>query len=163
MDMQTDELLHQILIELRNQKNVLGFGNPPKPRYVYANRQYTDCLWYFWNGAKAEHEPIELNALTGKVVKLEIETKEFRGKPDDKLNLHVEADRKYVIQAGLDTLFGKGLLSWPEQPNFCKFQCGPRSKIHQVWVKQVPKSDSIANACCPKWRSVLLKRDWVNG
>ena len=43
------------------------------------------------------------------------------------------------------------------------FQCGPRSKIHQVWVKQVPKSDSIANACCPKWRSVLLKRDWVNG
>ena len=88
----------------------LGFGHPPKPRYIYANRQYSDCLWYFWNGAKSEHEPIAHQALTGLIEKLEIETKEFRGKPDPKVNLSIRADRPYIIQAGFDTLFAKGLL-----------------------------------------------------
>jgi hypothetical protein len=113
--MNTDALLQAILDELKasrssQNKPPLGFGHPPKPRYIYANRQYSDCLWYFWNGAKNEHEPIEATALTGWVEKLEIEEKEFRGKPDPKVNLSIRADRPYVIQAGFDTLFAKGLL-----------------------------------------------------
>ncbi|MFM2432900.1 MAG: hypothetical protein RLZZ511_4114 [Cyanobacteriota bacterium] len=105
------EILLQILAELRAANAVpLGFGHPPKPRYIYANRQYPDCLWYFWNGCKNEHEPILHHALTGTIAKLEIETKEFRGKPDPKLNLTIRADRTYIIQAGFDTLFAKGLL-----------------------------------------------------
>lgn len=107
-----EKLLEAILKELQAQKSPapLGFGHPPKPRYIYANRQYADCLWYFWNGAKNEHEPIEHHAITGVITKLEIETKEFRGKPDPKVNLHIKADRPYVIQSGLDTLFAKGLV-----------------------------------------------------
>lgn len=108
--MNTEELLQAILEELRATRQPLGFGYPPKPRYIYANRQYNDCLWYFWNGAKNEHEPIEYTALTGTIEKLEIEEKEFRGKPDPKINLHIRADRLYVIQAGFETLFAKGLL-----------------------------------------------------
>jgi hypothetical protein len=112
--MNTEELLKAILDELiaarQAQSTTLGFGYPPKPRYIYANRQYSDCLWYFWNGAKNEHEPIEHTALTGTIDKLEIEEKEFRGKPDRKVNLHIRADRSYIIQAGFDTLFAKGLL-----------------------------------------------------
>lgn len=104
------ELLLQILNELKAQRQSLGFCHPPKARYIYANRQYPDCLWYFWNGAKNIHEPIEYPALTGLIEKLEIEEKEFRGKPDPKVNLHIRADRAYVIQSGLDTLFAKGLL-----------------------------------------------------
>lgn len=102
--------LQAILEELRSSKQQLGFGHPPKARYIYANRQYPECLWYFWDGAKKAHEPIVFHALTGIVEKLEIEEKEFRGKPDHKVNLHIRAERNYVIQSGLETLFAKGLL-----------------------------------------------------
>lgn len=115
--MDSNQLLQAILDELRSSKQTLGFSHPPKPRYIYANRQYSDCLWYFWNGAKSEHEPIEYHALTGIIEKLEVEEKEFRGKPDYKVNLHVRAGasltegaRAYVIQSGYDTLFARGLV-----------------------------------------------------
>jgi hypothetical protein len=106
----SNHLLQAILDELRSSKQTLGFGHPPKPRYIYANRQYSDCLWYFWNGAKNDHEPIEYHALTGIIEKLDIEEREFRGKPDYKVNLYVRADRAYVIQSGYDTLFARGLI-----------------------------------------------------
>jgi hypothetical protein len=116
MDTTNTALLQAILDELRAAAQLtapsapLGFGHPPKPRYIYANRQYPDCLWYFWNGAKNEHEPIGLHALTGRIEKLELETKEFKGKTEQKVNLHITADRPYIIQSGFDTLFAKGLL-----------------------------------------------------
>ena len=102
--------LQAILQELQASKQQLGFGHSPKPRYLYANRQYPDCLWYFWDGAKKEHEPIQFQALTGIVEKLEVEEKEYKGKPEFKVNLHIKADRNYVIQSGYETLFAKGLV-----------------------------------------------------
>lgn len=113
--MNTETLLQAILDELKAARAAhpvvpLGFGSPPKARFIYANRQYPNCLWYYWNSAKNEHEPIEQTALTGWVEKLEIETKEFRGKTETKINLTIRADRLYVIQSGAETLFGKGLL-----------------------------------------------------
>lgn len=113
--MTTETLLQAILDELRTAhaapaKIPLGLGQPPKARFIYANRQYDDCLWYFWNGAKNEHEPIEHTALTGYLEKIEIETKEFRGRKEEKLNVTVRADRLYVVQSGLDTHFARGLL-----------------------------------------------------
>jgi hypothetical protein len=108
--MDTNELLQAILDELRSSKQSLGFGHPPRPRYIYANRQYSDCLWYFWNGAKNEHEPIEHHALTGVIEKLEVEERVFRNRPDYKLNLYMRADRAYIVQSGFDTLFARGLV-----------------------------------------------------
>jgi hypothetical protein len=110
-----EPLLKAILDELKAARAAqtpvpLGFGLPPKARFIYANRQYPNCLWYFWNNAKNEHEPIEQTALTGWIEKLEIETKEFRGKTESKVNLTLRADKLYVIQSGSDTLFGRGLL-----------------------------------------------------
>ena len=108
----TEELLTQILAQLKVQDtpSILGFCEPPRTRYIYANRQYPGCLWYFWNGGNSTHEPIEQHAITGIVDKIEIEDKEFRGKTGSKLNIHIKADRPYVIQAGMDTLFAKGLI-----------------------------------------------------
>ncbi len=113
--MNTETLLQAILDELKAARAAhsvvpLGFASPPKARFIYANRQYPNCLWYYWNSAKNEHEPIEQTALTGWVEKLEIETKEFRGKTESKVNLTIRADRLYVIQSGFETLFAKGLL-----------------------------------------------------
>ncbi len=102
--------LKEILEELRSSKQQLGFGHFPRPRYIYANRQYPDCLWYFWDGANKKHEPILFQALTGIVEKLEVEEKEYKGKPDYKVNLHIRAERNYVIQSGYETLFAKGLI-----------------------------------------------------
>jgi len=112
MDFNNDSnaYLQAILQELQASKQQLGFGHSPKPRYLYANRQYPDCLWYFWDGAKKEHEPIQFQALTGIVEKLEVEEKEYKGKPEFKVNLHIKADRNYVIQSGYETLFAKGLV-----------------------------------------------------
>lgn len=89
----------------------LGFGPSPRPRYIYLNRQYPDCLWYFWDHAGNKPEPILYAALTGILTKIEITDKEFRGKPDTKLDFHLKADRAYKIQVGLDTLTAKSLLS----------------------------------------------------
>ena len=106
------ELLAQILAQIKaaSQPSILGFSDPPRTRYIYANRQYPNCLWYFWNGGNSSHEPIEHHAITGVIDKIEVEVKEFRGKSDPKLNVHIKADRPYVIQSGMDTLFAKGLI-----------------------------------------------------
>ena len=109
MDTDRDtQLLQAILAELRASKQPLGFGHPPKPRYIYPNRKYPNCLWYFWNGGKKEHEPIEFHALTGIIDRLEITEKEFKGETELKVNLHVRAERVYIIQVGYETLFAKG-------------------------------------------------------
>ena len=110
INLDSSQILQEILAQLRTSNQSLGFGHSPKARYIYANRKYPDALWYFWNGAKDEHEPIEFNALTGMIERLEIEEKEYKGKPENKVNLHIRADRNYVIQAGVETLFAKGLL-----------------------------------------------------
>jgi len=113
--MNTETLLQAILDEIKAARSApppvpLGLSSPPKPRFIYANRQYANCLWYFWNSAKNEHEPIEATAITGWVEKLEIEEKEFRGRTEAKINLTVRAERLYVIQAGFETVFARGLL-----------------------------------------------------
>lgn len=108
-----EDLLAQILEQLKQNsspKSILGFTDPPKVRYIYANRKYPDCLWYFWNGAENVHEPIEKHAIVGIVEKIDVEEAEYKGKTNLKVNFHVRADRPYVIQSGLDTLFAKGLL-----------------------------------------------------
>jgi hypothetical protein len=107
----SDDLLRQILAELQKQGGpALGFGFAPRPRYIYANRQNSDCLWYFWNGGDNVHIPIEYHALTGFITKIEVEEKEFKKKKDFKLNIHVKAERAYIIQSGLETLFSKGVI-----------------------------------------------------
>lgn len=101
---------NQLLQALLSDKD-LGFCNPPIPRYIYANRQYPECLWYFWDFQNSKPIPILTTALKGVVTGIRIEEKEFRGKSEPKLQCEVLADQRYVIVCGFDTLFAKGLLS----------------------------------------------------
>lgn len=106
----TTTYLQAILQELQKPVQQLGFGHSPRPRYIYVNRQHPDCLWYFWDGANNKPEPIQHQALTGIIEKLETEEKEFKGKRSLKMNLHIKAERNYVIESGCETIFSKGLL-----------------------------------------------------
>lgn len=119
--------LLQQLIAL-HQKQPLGFTEPPRPRYIYCNRSH-QCLWYWLNDAR-EVVPIPLTALSGYAEKLEFKQVERRGKNTWKMHLHVRADRPYVLEAGFDSIFSKGLISalavcspeWLKQPIIIEVQ-----------------------------------------
>lgn len=106
----TNQLLQAMLSELRDFKQHQSLGFNPNPRYIYANRKYDDCLWYFWDGINGVHEPIKSNSLTGIVDRLSLDEKSFKGKVECKVNLHIDADCHYVIQTGFATKFAQGLL-----------------------------------------------------
>ncbi|MCU0524623.1 MAG: hypothetical protein MUF72_07335 [Elainella sp. Prado103] len=105
---QQNTLLQQ-LIDLLQQKQPLGFSEPPYPRYIYCNRS-NHCLWYWLNEGR-EVVPIPHTALTCLVEKLEFKQVERRGKDTWKIHLHVRADRRYILEAGYDSNFSKSLLS----------------------------------------------------
>lgn len=102
-------VLLQQLIGLLRQQQTLGFGESPRPRFIYCNRS-NNCLWYWLNDAR-EVVPIAETALTGMIEKLEFKQVERRGKDTWKVHLHVKADCRYVLEAGYDSNFSKSLLA----------------------------------------------------
>jgi len=85
----------------------LGFGLPPTPEYVYANRS-KNCLWYFFRDEKVV--AIEEPALTGYITGVDLVTVERYKADSEKLRIRVRADRQYVIEAGSHTAFAHGFL-----------------------------------------------------
>lgn len=111
-----EHLLKQILatlksIESKSGSSDLGFRASARPIYIYANRQYEDCLWYFWDGVRNTYEPIQLTAIKGYIEKIELSDKIFRKKPEQKVHVHFRADRHYIIEFGLTTNTAKGFLN----------------------------------------------------
>ena len=85
----------------------LGFGLPPTPEYVYANRS-KNCLWYFFRDEKVV--AIEETALTGYITGVDLVTVERYKADSEKLRIRVRADRQYVIEAGAHSVFAHGFL-----------------------------------------------------
>ena len=87
----------------------LGFGSAPRARYIYANRGAGDT-WYMLD---SEGTPVACptNALTGHITNLEFKQLERRGQAVWKLHLTIEADCKYVIESGKDTVFSRCVMS----------------------------------------------------
>lgn len=90
-------------------KQDLGFGPSPNRNYVFVNRSQGGN-WYSLS-AEGKPEPIPHAALTGYVVGLEIRNVQRRGQPVDKLHLHMQADRYYVLEAGVQSTFSKGAIA----------------------------------------------------
>lgn len=106
---QQNELL-QHLIQMLNAKQPLGFGEPPRPKYIYCNRSQGG-LWYSLSEeTNRTPQPISHPALTCLVEKLEFKQVERRGKETWKTHLHVNADRPYILEAGYDSNFSRSLL-----------------------------------------------------
>lgn len=84
-------------------------------RTIYANRQYPDCLWYFWNGGlgpNGAHEPITQPVLTGRISNVQIVEKQYKGNPDDKLQIELETiDGTFNIESGFETVVARGWMT----------------------------------------------------
>lgn len=105
-----NQLLTEILEELRRDRQTLGFSSSPRPVYVYCNRT-RDCLWYTLSeDASRTLQPIHEDALTGIVTKIEKRLVTRRGQEIEKLHVHIKADRKYILESGVESNFSRALL-----------------------------------------------------
>lgn len=100
------ELLQALLNHL--QQPQLGFTDAAGAVRIYCNRQH-GSLWYRLD---RENNPIAIphQALTGYIAGLEFPRVERRGKETIKLQCTIRADRTYILEAGYDSHFSKGLL-----------------------------------------------------
>jgi len=105
-----NQLLSEILEELRTERQPLGFGPSPRPVFIYCNRT-RDCLWYTLSEDSSRTiQPIQADALTGIITQIETVEVTRRGKATEKLHVHVKADRRYVLESGIDSNFSRALL-----------------------------------------------------
>lgn len=106
----------QLLEELQKLTGdeALGFCDPPSATWLYANRQYSDCLWYFWDKSiqgEDKHIAPPKNAIKAIVLKVSVKEGEYRNKPAHKLRVKVQADKLYVIECGLETMTAQTLIA----------------------------------------------------
>lgn len=112
--LQSDDLLKSIAESLKaiatgqNSSPQLGFVQPPKATWIYANRTQGD-RWY-WRNNSGEYELCPTSALSGRLVQLEFKQVTRRQQPVWKLWAILEADRTYIIESGRDSVFAKSLL-----------------------------------------------------
>jgi hypothetical protein len=117
---QQNILLQQVVDALKQQASVppaaprkytLGFGESPRPKYIYCNRSQGG-LWYsLADDANRTPQPIPHPALTCLVDRLEFKQVERRGRETWKTHLHVRSDRPYILESGYDSNFSRSLIS----------------------------------------------------
>lgn len=99
-------LLQQILNKLDRPQ--LGFHDGAGAMRVYANRS-NGGLWY--TITDGQPQIINHTALTGYLTDISFPKVERRGKECVKLQITMQGDRTYLIEAGHDSHFSKGFLS----------------------------------------------------
>lgn len=106
-----EKLLEAILKELQAQRPTsLGFCAPPIRRRIYCNLKYAPTCLYFWDGSENKHEPIGHTAINCFVESIDVVAGEYKGKPNNKAAINIQADVPYTLVIGIDTLTLKSLL-----------------------------------------------------
>lgn len=89
----------------------LGLSEPPMPTYIFVGDSgKKDCHWYTMDYKTDEKIPIEQSAIYGRVTNIKMVKKIWKNKPSIKLDIHLLADKPYVIRSGVDTQFARGFL-----------------------------------------------------
>ena len=101
-----NHLLQQILAKL--DKRQLGLHDGAEAIRIYANRS-NGCLWYTVTDGNVT--PITQTALTAYLTDISFPKLERRGRETVKLQAFLQGDRPYIVEAGHDSNFSKGLLS----------------------------------------------------
>ena len=87
----------------------LGFGPIPRSTYIFVSRE-NDYCWYMLSEEKKQI-PIYDKALTGIITGIEVNKKvETSFGETEKTDLHILADKPYIVRSGSDSYFSKGLL-----------------------------------------------------
>ncbi|MCL6753560.1 hypothetical protein KBT16_22350 [Nostoc sp. CCCryo 231-06] len=87
----------------------LGFGAVPKPQYVFVSKESDHC-WYMLSD-DTRQIAIYQRALTGVITGIEVNKKvETSHGETEKTDLHILADKPYVIRSGSESYFSKSLL-----------------------------------------------------
>lgn len=92
----------------------LGLGQSPETiTYIFVGEAESPegvTPWYEWDHDGNKAIPIKEDALTGYIYNIVVNTTTFKGNPHYKVNIHVNADKKYVIRSGAGTTFTRGLV-----------------------------------------------------
>ncbi|MCF4968255.1 hypothetical protein [Nostoc sp. CMAA1605] len=87
----------------------LGFGSIPKPQYVFVSKESDHC-WYMLSD-DTKPIPIYDRALTGLITGIECNKKvETSHGESEKTDLHILADKPYIVRSGSESYFSKSLL-----------------------------------------------------
>ncbi|MBD2441612.1 hypothetical protein [Nostoc sp. FACHB-110] len=87
----------------------LGFGTIPKPQYIFISKENDHC-WYMLTD-DGKQMPIYDRALTGIITEIEVnKTVETSCGEAKKIDLHILADKPYIIRSGSESYFSKSLL-----------------------------------------------------
>ncbi|BAY63244.1 hypothetical protein NIES22_33300 [Calothrix brevissima NIES-22] len=87
----------------------LGFGSIPKPQYVFVSKENDHC-WYMLSDEQRQI-PIYDKALTGLITGIEVNKKvETSYGEAEKTDLHILADKPYIVRSGSESYFSKSLL-----------------------------------------------------
>ncbi len=87
----------------------LGFGAIPRLQYIFVSRE-NDYCWYKLS-EENKQIPIYEKALTGIITAIEVNKKvETSFGETEKTDLHIIADKPYVVRSGSDSYFSKSLL-----------------------------------------------------
>lgn len=92
----------------------LGLGSSPdRVTYLFVGESDSEIgstPWYEWDHDGNKAIPVREDAVTGYIYNIVINQKEFKGKRNYKLNIHIQADHKYVIRCGAGTTYARGFL-----------------------------------------------------
>ena len=93
----------------------LGFGYIPVPQYIFvggkdAQTEGPEYLWYSIDFKTNKPLPIFDQALTGYITGIRMINKPYKGDDAVKVDISIQADRKYVVRSGIETIFTRGLL-----------------------------------------------------
>lgn len=92
----------------------LGLGpSPEKVTYLFIGEAEGDegaTAWYELDFETSRKIPVKEDSLTGYIYNMVIVPKTFKNQVNYKLDVHINADRRYVIRTGAGTTFSRGLL-----------------------------------------------------
>jgi len=92
----------------------MGLGGAPDPIYLHVSESIDESgevhPWHMWDGKK--QIPVKDRSLTGVLSNIRLKLgPEFKGKKPVKIQLRVDTgSQPYVMQAGVETTFARGML-----------------------------------------------------
>lgn len=103
-------VLEQIESHLAKQNIRLGFCDSPYGEFIYANNRQAET-WYLWDHQNEKADELKpcLRCLIKNLTLFVKPSDEFGNTV--KLHVHVDAGRKYVIEAGIESQFSLSLLN----------------------------------------------------